>query len=116
MSQDFCNNCGLCCMHMRTPPFVGPTDPDWIRLSKELKDEIHNWVMGPSPRYEFMVKFDDQVNPCIWLDLVSGKCKHYELRPQVCRDYEVGCQSCRTLRKEVDLTVKGMPVVKERFR
>ncbi len=116
MAEDFCNNCGLCCMHMRTPPFIGDADPHWIKLSKALKDEIRNWVMGPSPRYDFMVQFKEKINPCIWLDLVSGKCKHYDLRPQVCRDYKVGCQSCRTLRKEVDLTVKGMPVVKERFR
>jgi Fe-S-cluster containining protein len=97
-------------MHMRTPPFAGPTDPHWQRLSAELKAEVRDWVMDGTPRYDFMVKFDGNVNPCIWLDLVSGKCRHYELRPQVCRDYEVGNQSCRTLRREVGLTVKGMPV------
>jgi uncharacterized protein len=110
---EFCKNCGLCCMHMRTPPFLGPTDPQWNELADELKREIESWVIGPSPRYELMVKFDGKVNPCIWLDLVSGKCKHYELRPDVCRDYEVGNQSCRTIRREVGLTVKGMPVVIE---
>lgn len=107
--QNFCHDCGLCCMHMRTPPFVGESDPDWVALSKELKNEIDNWV-DSSPRYEFMVKFDGNVNPCIWLDLTSGKCKHHELRPQVCRDFEVGNQSCRTLRNEIGLTIKGMPI------
>ena len=107
---DFCHNCGLCCMHMRTPPFAGEIDPRWQSLPEDLKTEIRQWVMGePSPRYRLMVKFDGDVNPCIWLDLVTGRCRHYELRPDVCRDYEGGNASCRSLRKTVGLSVKGMP-------
>ena len=112
---DFCNNCGLCCMHMRTPPFCGPEDPQWQALSAELKAEIDDWVMGGNPRWEFMVQNEGNVNPCIWLNLLTGECRHYELRPDVCREYEVGNQSCRTLRREVGLTVNGMPVVGEDF-
>jgi Fe-S-cluster containining protein len=113
-AKDFCGGCGLCCMHMRTPPFTGQTDPRWKDLSQELRAEIHDWIMSePSPRYQLMVKHDGDINPCIWLDLVSGKCKHYELRPDICRDYEPGCDPCRKLRRSVGLTVKGMPVVYE---
>jgi len=111
--DNWCNNCGLCCMHMRTPPFGGDADPDWQRLSKELKRELANWLDENSPRFNFMVANDGNVNPCIWLDLTSGQCRHYELRPAVCRDYEVGNSSCRVLRQEVGLTVKGMPIVKD---
>lgn len=108
---DWCHNCGLCCMHMRTPPFAGQSDPRWKRLPARLKNEIEAWVMSdPSPRYSLMVLHDGAVNPCIWLDLVTGSCRHYELRPDVCRDYEVGNESCREVRLLVGLTVKGMPV------
>lgn len=113
-TSNWCDNCGLCCMHMRTPPFLGDTDPRWKALPEELRQQIDNWLMSePSPRYRYMVNNDGDINPCIWLDLLTGQCKHYELRPDVCRDFEVGCKSCRMLRKEVGLTVKGMPIVRE---
>jgi Fe-S-cluster containining protein len=95
-------------MHMRTPPFGDSTDPRWLELSKELKSEIENWILT-GPRYQFMVKFDGHINPCIWLNLVTGECRHYNQRPDVCREFEVGNDSCRMLRKEVGLSVRGMP-------
>lgn len=112
--MNWCEHCGLCCMHVRTPPFYGEGDPTYQALPPELKKEIHDWVMT-SPRYDLMVKFDGEINPCIWLDLVTGKCKHYDLRPEICRDYEVGNDSCRSVRQKVGLTVKGMPVSLEAF-
>jgi len=116
MSKDFCHNCGLCCMHMRTPPFIGGDDPEWNNLDPALKKEIDDFVIGnPSPRYELMVAHEGAINPCIWLDLITGKCKHYEHRPSVCRDFHVGCESCRGSRKEVGLTIEGMPVVDETY-
>lgn len=32
--------------------------------------------------------------PCIWLDLETRRCKHYDLRPQRCRDLAVGEAGC----------------------
>ena len=116
---DWCNNCGLCCMHMRTPPFLGYSDPEWRALPQELKDELNTWFrydgvlkrIVNSPRYDMVdMKHGDDF-PCIWLNLATGKCRHYEHRPSVCRDYEVGNESCRELRLAVKLTIKGMPVV-----
>jgi Fe-S-cluster containining protein len=109
----FCSNCGLCCMHMRTPPFIqlGPDAARWNALPPLLRLEIHEWVSGnPSPRWQLMNNDDGPINPCLWLDLKTGDCRHYEWRPDACRDYEVGCKSYRRLRKEVGLTVKGMPL------
>jgi Fe-S-cluster containining protein len=111
---DWCNNCGLCCMHMRTPPFYGEGDPSWAALPPELRAEIDQWVPlepGTSPRHDWMVAHDGPVNPCIWLDLVTGRCRHYEHRPDVCREFEVGSTSCRESRFLVGLTCKGMPIV-----
>lgn len=97
-------------MHMRTPPFLGETDPRWKALPEDLQKEIRDWVLSGNPRYKLMVKHDGAVNPCIWLDITTGKCRHYDLRPDVCRDYAVGNESCREVRRSVGLTVKGMPV------
>lgn len=102
-------------MHVRTPPFAGPESGEWRALSKQLQEEIENWVVSGNPRYEFMVQFDGNTNPCIWLDLITGGCRHYELRPAVCREFEVGCKSCRAMRQTVGLTVKGLPVVVEDY-
>jgi Fe-S-cluster containining protein len=119
MAEDFCNNCGLCCMHMRTPPFIGVTDPRWQAMPQELRDELSVWLsydekkkkVVEAPRYTLAQrKYGDDL-PCLWLNVATGKCRHYEFRPDVCRDYQPGNGSCRELRRSVGLTVKGMPVV-----
>lgn len=111
MTTNFCTNCGLCCMHMRTPPFIGPTDPEFKALPPELKKELNEWLSTgqQSPRFSYLERNHSDNVPCAWLNVASGQCLHYEHRPQICRDYEVGSQSCRTVRKEYNLTVKGMP-------
>ncbi len=42
-------------------------------------------------------------NPCLWLDLVSGKCKHHDVRPVLCRWFEPGCLACNQQRVKVGL-------------
>lgn len=39
--------------------------------------------------------------PCLWLDLETMKCKHYEYRPEVCRDPQIdpGTDACLATRK-----------------
>jgi Fe-S-cluster containining protein len=33
--------------------------------------------------------------PCVWLDLETRRCKHYEHRPDICRNFDLGCPACR---------------------
>ncbi len=106
MSENWCHNCGLCCMHMATPPFCGETDSEWRRLPAKLQEGVNRWIYTPR-----RMLADEQ--PCIWLDQITGQCKHYGMRPQVCRDFEPGCRSCRELRTKVGLSIQGMPVVEE---
>lgn len=101
-------------MHMRTPPH----DPmELAELPANLRDEIDNWTgtgdKPASPRFDLSSVMNGGNIPCLWLDLTTGQCKNYEHRPAVCRDFDVGCISCRMLRKEVGLTVKGMPIPNE---
>ncbi len=36
--------------------------------------------------------------PCVWLNLETLRCNHYELRPQACRDFEISSDLCRLSR------------------
>lgn len=110
--MNWCDDCGLCCMHMRTPPFIRMHDPEWDALPGHLKDEITNYLDGPRATLQDLSFIADQ-SPCIWLDLITGKCRHYEHRPSVCRDFQVGNESCRDWRSSVGLTIEGMPVAIE---
>lgn len=98
----FCTNCGLCCMELSSPPF---TNVDWERLPAELQAEVNRFLDSP--------RFIPDGNPCFWLDMVTGQCKHYDHRPDVCREFEVGSDTCREWRTSAKLTVEGMPVVED---
>ncbi len=105
--MDWCNNCGLCCCRLRTPPFYGEGDETWQKLRAELKKGINDFLISPRS------KLVDEYSPCFWLDVTTGRCKNYEHRPDICRDFEVGNAGCREFRSDVGLTVEGMPVVIE---
>lgn len=87
-----CEGCGACCMHLGVPPFdefdgaIDDQDIEFERLPQELKDEINaawerglTWFVG---------------EPCIWLDLTTRKCRHYEHRPVVCERFVPGNPIC----------------------
>lgn len=87
-----CDGCGACCMHMGVPPFdefdgaIDDQDIEYQRLPDELKREIDEaWDKGTT---WFVNK------PCIWLDLETRKCRHYEHRPLVCERFEPGNPIC----------------------
>lgn len=82
-----CDNCGACCMGMGIPPETGDDAIDdawWESLTDELRQEILDRQGQPNWAHE----------PCVWLDVETRRCTHYELRPQVCRDFEPGNLVC----------------------
>lgn len=82
-----CDNCARCCSQMRTPPFLGLLDPPgegYHALPAELQEEVRRAVYDDRP----------QDSPCSWLDPVTLKCRHYDLRPAICRDFEMGGDGC----------------------
>lgn len=84
-----CDNCGACCMEMRSPPFIGDMDPEFMALPGEMRVAIVTHALGDAP----------PESPCLWLDLETRRCKHYDLRPEICRDFEVGSDGCRRWRE-----------------
>ena len=88
-----CMHCGVCCMHIGWPPYLcGEAEslPASVRADLELTREISDRVA---------VSIGHDYFPCGWLDRSTGRCKHYEHRPEVCREFEVGGEDCHELRE-----------------
>lgn len=81
-----CDDCGVCCMQIGTPPYTGidgDVPPPWLEWNVNRHcDRL------------------DRRLPCIWYDLKTRRCQHYEHRPQICRDFEVGCFDCLEFRRD----------------
>ncbi len=96
-----CENCGLCCMHMRTPP-VGPAIPEeWAKLPENLQRELTRWMDSPRRLLSDARGQGDEF-PCVWLNLCSGQCRRYQDRPQTCRNFAPGSEACLRFRAEAE--------------
>ena len=79
MSVTNCDGCGACCRNQPFPPF---TQRDGDDLPGHIVDEL----LGAGKR--------EDSDACLWLDEVTGRCKHYEYRPMLCREFELGGDVC----------------------
>lgn len=71
---------------MGTPPYTGidgDVPPPWLE-----------WDV------DYHIDRQDRRLPCIWYNAATGRCRHYEYRPQVCREFEVGTPDCREFRQQ----------------
>lgn len=82
-----CDGCGACCMQQGHPPY---THDELARVPAELK--------APLDAYLGALESDDTGRPCLWLNLETRQCGHYDHRPQICRDFEKGSAPCKVLR------------------
>ena len=95
-----CDGCGLCCRGIGSPPAIytyrisrsGKFLFRPVDLPAELGQQLDDYFYG-------LLRGQEPVDNCIWLDQTTGKCKHYAWRPQVCRTYEVGCDACLNERR-----------------
>ena len=90
-SPNPCDNCGICCLAFSLPPFDAT---ELVKASDAHLEQVDAYA--GSARYR-------KSNPCLWLDLDTGKCKHYEVRPVLCRWFEPGGVACNELRTEAGL-------------
>lgn len=99
-----CDGCGACCTEQCGLPAswfvgiggpIGPTAsgkplPGYLR--RELKAAVKEWIKTGFPA---------EGTPCIWFDVASKRCIHYDYRPDLCRDgVKVGDAACRRWRKD----------------
>jgi Fe-S-cluster containining protein len=86
-----CGDCvGACCHHLGTPPYTWSADdtpPAWAVAEIDA---------AMAPDWRDRPYYGE--GPCLWLDLETHHCRHYDVRPRVCRDFEPGAESCLEFR------------------
>jgi len=85
INQDLCNNCGVCCKELGTPPFL---QFEILKLPKELIAEVQ----------EKGFQNERLGMPCYWWNPDTKQCNQHEHRPQICRDFDAGGESCLLFR------------------
>ena len=80
-----CDDCALCCHTQHFPPFMST---ELAALPPYLAAEVETLEEAASKGH---------TGPCPWLN-ASGRCRHYDLRPEVCRQFEMGGEDCREIR------------------
>ena len=88
-----CDDCGACCMKTPVPPFEPGEEAVWDVTDVQRKP-IEERVAADQ-------HFDDL--PCVWFDLNTRRCLHYEQRPEACRRFEIGSDLCRLSRCDIGL-------------
>lgn len=92
-----CEGCGACCRMMVVPPFRRDATIDEFQ-NKQIPQGLLNEIL---PDWE--VRFLLPERPCSWFDENSGRCRHYELRPEACRDFAINSPSCLACREKFEI-------------
>lgn len=79
-------------MAMEIPPFDEAEDED-AELPESLRLEL---AAAKANRTRGLL-------PCIWLDMASRKCRHYDHRPKTCREFVPGGEICEEDQYKRDL-------------
>jgi uncharacterized protein len=81
-----CERCGACCREVGLPPFTGLDG-----------DEPPRWLEWDA---DYHIDRQDRRLPCLWYDAATGRCRHYEYRPEACREFEMGSADCLEHRRQ----------------
>jgi Fe-S-cluster containining protein len=83
-------------MYVACPVFE-EDDPHYLAMPADLRRELEEYVDT--------LHYVDEIygEPCIWLDLDTKLCIHYEHRPLGCRQLEVGDEDCLLFRNGFSL-------------
>ncbi|TWT53849.1 Flagellin N-methylase [Rubripirellula amarantea] len=100
-----CSDCGVCCLHMGYPPYVGgppfeageprehaTPEPAWREMPEPLRAELLAYIDQYQPPES------DIDGPCVWYNQETRLCKHHHHRPSVCRDFQAGSRGCLSWR------------------
>jgi Fe-S-cluster containining protein len=110
-----CSSCtAACCQYQGRPPLTDKEAaalPEEVRLPllafdaevsagvRPLPGRLARRILaGDIPTSRFADPAD--IEPCLWLDTATHRCRHHEHRPQACADFAVGGADCLTTRRE----------------
>lgn len=99
-----CDDCGACCTGQAALPVSWYTSTAVLldgssSLPPELLAELE------AMRIRFLADgFPPDDSACVWYDVETRRCRHYEHRPDICRDeVQPGDDSCRNWRRSVGI-------------
>lgn len=93
-----CDNCGACCMGLNLLPLTG-NDLDGATLPPKLESPLRRILLGP-------LSGGDECS-CVWLNRVTGRCRHHKYRPSFCRELPVGGEDCLRIRAQAGMDKRG---------
>ncbi len=101
--------CGNCCVQVGIPPFRYKadgrivdvvvrdvceaklvSDTEELPLPENMPAELVEQLSRLAP-----LGLEFRGEPCIWFDMRTRRCKHYELRPNICRMFDCGGRANR---------------------
>ncbi len=96
-----CDDCGACCQVVTSPPFVrrfaGEGEEAWERLRWDRPKLREEFLAAERAREA--AGLPSFGSPCLWYDVETRRCRHYDFRPQACRVFEVDSVDCRGARR-----------------
>jgi Fe-S-cluster containining protein len=73
------------------------------RLVQEMQKYLRRLVSNQKP-------YHPTYPACLWYDVQTKRCKHWELRPTICRNFTIGGTHCLNYRRKlITITVEGKP-------
>jgi Fe-S-cluster containining protein len=100
-----CEGCGACCRVVTLPPFRRVFDQAgeeaWERLRWDRPDLKAEFLDAERARKR--TGEPSFGSPCLWLDLETNRCRHYDLRPSACREFAMGGIDCLGARRRAGI-------------
>ena len=91
-----CDGCGVCCLHMASPPY----DEEERELLRDNFPEVYADVLAVEETRKIQLRaVGTEAIPCGFFDMVTRKCLHHAHNPDICHRYPVGETMCRQQRK-----------------
>ena len=106
-----CDGCGACCFEQGSPPgyLLILCQPETIEPDGPFADDLQRFKDLPANAIRDLLEYRERLlrgevsgdGICIWFNVETRRCSHYEHRPSICREEVVpGDEGCLTWREE----------------
>jgi len=96
--SDTCRGCGLCCLHMSTPPY----DEEERELLQENLPDVYADLLAVEATRELQLKsVGTDFVPCGFFDWITRTCRHHDHSPDICGRFPTGDPMCNQFRRDI---------------